>query len=96
MFSLLNNAVAKFVVLMIHYCRLIYSEFDQIQREEKLKFPPKPPQQRTWRGSTVAPFSGNNVLVLYSCSGNNTSNYFVQVLHNEQPIPMAVSFSFIF
>ncbi|XP_071732746.1 uncharacterized protein [Rutidosis leptorrhynchoides] len=65
------------------------SEFDQIQREESLKFPPKPPQKRTWRGSTVAPFSGNNVLVLYSCSEKNTNKYFVQVLHNEQPIPMA-------
>ncbi|KAI3735007.1 hypothetical protein L6452_14491 [Arctium lappa] len=65
------------------------SEFDQIQREEPLKFPPKPPQKRTWRGSTVAPFGGNNVIVLYSCSANNTSKYFVQVLHNEQPIPMA-------
>ncbi|XP_024990169.1 multiple inositol polyphosphate phosphatase 1 isoform X1 [Cynara cardunculus var. scolymus] len=65
------------------------SEFDQIQREEPLKFPPKPPQKRTWRGSTVAPFGGNNVLVLYSCSANNTSKFFVQVLHNEKPIPMA-------
>ncbi|GKD66507.1 histidine acid phosphatase, eukaryotic [Tanacetum coccineum] len=65
------------------------SEFDQIQREEPLKYPPKPPQKRTWRGSTVAPFSGNNALVLYSCSGNNTSEYYVQVLHNEQPIPVA-------
>ncbi|GKC72601.1 histidine acid phosphatase, eukaryotic [Tanacetum coccineum] len=39
------------------------SEFDQIQREEPLKYPPKPPQKRTWRGSTVAPFSGNNALL---------------------------------
>ncbi|PWA77035.1 Histidine acid phosphatase, eukaryotic [Artemisia annua] len=65
------------------------SEYDQIQREEPLTYPPKPPQKRTWRGSTVAPFGGNNALVLYSCSGNNTSEYYVQVLHNEQPIPMA-------
>ncbi|KAK1415460.1 hypothetical protein QVD17_31242 [Tagetes erecta] len=65
------------------------SEFEQIQREEPLKYPPKPPQKRTWRGSTVAPFAGNNVLVLYSCSENDSSRYFVQVLHNEQPIPMA-------
>ncbi|KAL8218077.1 hypothetical protein R6Q57_021450 [Mikania cordata] len=65
------------------------SEFDQIQSEEPLKFPPKPPQKRTWRGSTVAPFAGNNVLVLYSCSENDTSKYFVQVLHNEKPIPVA-------
>ncbi|KAJ9553252.1 hypothetical protein OSB04_017297 [Centaurea solstitialis] len=65
------------------------SQFDQIQREEPLKFPPKPPQKRAWRGSTVAPFGGNNILVLYSCPANNTSKYFVQVLHNEKPIPMA-------
>ncbi|XP_023731145.1 uncharacterized protein LOC111878897 isoform X1 [Lactuca sativa] len=65
------------------------SEFEQIQREEPLKYPPKPPERRTWRGSRVAPFAGNNVLVLYSCSRNNTNKYFMQVLHNEQPIPMA-------
>nr|XP_043634793.1 multiple inositol polyphosphate phosphatase 1 [Erigeron canadensis] len=65
------------------------SEFDQIQREEPLNFPPKPPLKRTWRGSMVAPFAGNNVLVLYSCSEKSTSKYYVQVLHNEQPIPMA-------
>ncbi|XP_076913895.1 uncharacterized protein LOC143572701 [Bidens hawaiensis] len=65
------------------------SEFDKIQREEPLESPQKPPQKRTWRGSTVAPFAGNNVLVLYSCSGNDTNKYFVQVLHNEKPISMA-------
>ncbi|KAJ0764496.1 putative phosphoric monoester hydrolase [Helianthus annuus] len=65
------------------------SEFDQIQKEKPLEYPLKPPQKRTWRGSTVAPFAGNNALVLYSCPENNTSKYFVQVLHNEQPIPMA-------
>lgn len=65
------------------------SEFEQIQREEPLKLPPKPPLKRSWKGSTVAPFAGNNVLVLYSCPANDTSKYFVQVLHNEKPIPMA-------
>ncbi|RVW42381.1 Multiple inositol polyphosphate phosphatase 1 [Vitis vinifera] len=64
------------------------SEFKQMQREEPLQYPPKPPQKRNWRGSTVAPFAGNNMLVLYSCPANSSSKYFVQVLHNEHPIPM--------
>ncbi|KAG8380881.1 hypothetical protein BUALT_Bualt06G0062800 [Buddleja alternifolia] len=63
-------------------------EFEQILREEPLQPPPKPPQKRKWRGSTVAPFAGNNMLVLYSCPTNNSSNYFVQVLHNEHPISL--------
>lgn len=52
-----------------------------------------PPQKRKWRGSTVAPFAGNNMLVLYSCSApdKSTSKHFVQVLHNEHPIPLPVS-----
>ncbi|GKU92169.1 hypothetical protein SLEP1_g5934 [Rubroshorea leprosula] len=64
------------------------SEFEQIQKEEPLDLPPKPPQKRNWRGSTVAPFGGNNMLVLYSCPANSSGKYFVQVLHNEHPIPM--------
>ncbi|CAK7325916.1 unnamed protein product [Dovyalis caffra] len=64
------------------------SEFQKIQREEPLELPPKPPQSRNWRGSTVAPFAGNNMLVLHSCPVNSASKYFVQVLHNELPIPM--------
>ncbi|XP_044509303.1 multiple inositol polyphosphate phosphatase 1-like isoform X2 [Mangifera indica] len=64
------------------------SEFHQIQREETLQLPPKPPKSRNWRGSIVAPFAGNNMLVLYSCPANFSNNYFVQVLHNEQPVPM--------
>ncbi|KAG8380850.1 hypothetical protein BUALT_Bualt06G0059300 [Buddleja alternifolia] len=63
-------------------------EFEQILREEPLQPPPKPPQKRKWRGSTVAPFAGNNMLVLYSCPTNNSSNYFVQVVHNEHPISL--------
>ncbi|KAG0463643.1 hypothetical protein HPP92_019712 [Vanilla planifolia] len=74
------------------------SAFEQTQREEPLKLPPKPPQHRNWRGSTVAPFAGNTMLVLFHCSSNSTegistiqdykSKYFVQVLHNEVPFPM--------
>ncbi|KAK3229629.1 hypothetical protein Dsin_001510 [Dipteronia sinensis] len=64
------------------------SEFQQIQREEPLQLPPKPPQNRSWWGSTVAPFAGNNMLVLYSCPSKSSNKYFVQVLHNERPTPM--------
>ncbi|KAL3524009.1 hypothetical protein ACH5RR_016843 [Cinchona calisaya] len=63
-------------------------EFKLIRREESLPFPPKPPQRRIWRGGIVAPFAGNNILVLYSCSNNNTNKYFVHVQHNEHPVPM--------
>ncbi|XP_031248383.1 multiple inositol polyphosphate phosphatase 1-like isoform X1 [Pistacia vera] len=64
------------------------SQLHQIQREEPLQLPPKPPQSRNWRGSIVAPFAGNNMLVLYSCPANVPNKYFVQVLHNEHPIPV--------
>ncbi|KAI9156434.1 hypothetical protein LWI28_006469 [Acer negundo] len=67
------------------------SEFQQIQREEPLQLLPKPPQNRSWRASTVAPFAGNNMLVLCSCPAKSSNKYFVQVLHNERPIPMPVS-----
>ncbi|KAF9594073.1 hypothetical protein IFM89_027282 [Coptis chinensis] len=40
------------------------AEFAQIQRDEALELPLKPPHKRNWRGSTVAPFAGNNILVL--------------------------------
>ncbi|CAK9173512.1 unnamed protein product [Ilex paraguariensis] len=63
-------------------------EFELIQREQPLQLPSKPPQRRNWRGSIVAPFAGNNMLVLYNCPANKSSKYFVQVLHNEHPIPM--------
>lgn len=66
------------------------SEFEKIQREKSLQLPPKPPQKRNWRGNTVAPFGGNNMLVLYSCPADTSNKHFVQVLHNEQPIPMPV------
>ncbi|XP_022748429.1 multiple inositol polyphosphate phosphatase 1-like isoform X2 [Durio zibethinus] len=64
------------------------SDFQRIQREEPLGLPSKPPHKRNWRGSIVAPFAGNNMLVLYSCPTNSSSKYFMQVLHNEHPIPM--------
>ncbi|KAK4279110.1 hypothetical protein QN277_016865 [Acacia crassicarpa] len=66
------------------------SEFEQIQKEQPLQLPHKPPQKRKWRGSIVAPFASNNMLILYSCpsADTSTSGYFVRVLHNEHPIPM--------
>ncbi|KDP44713.1 hypothetical protein JCGZ_01213 [Jatropha curcas] len=64
------------------------SEFQKIQREQPLELPPRPPQSRNWWGSLVAPFTGNNMLVLHSCPANSSNKYFVQVLHNEHPIPM--------
>lgn len=36
----------------------------------------------------MAPFAGNNMLVLYSCPNESSNKYLVQVLHNEHPVPM--------
>ncbi|XP_023552605.1 multiple inositol polyphosphate phosphatase 1-like isoform X1 [Cucurbita pepo subsp. pepo] len=60
----------------------------QTLREQPLQLPPQPPATRIWKGSTVAPFAGNNMLVLYSCPANLLDKYFVRVLHNEEPITM--------
>ncbi|KAJ4797802.1 Multiple inositol polyphosphate phosphatase 1 [Rhynchospora pubera] len=66
-------------------------EYEKIQRSESLDLPPKPPQDRNWRGRSIAPFAGNNMLVLYQCrdkqKGQNSS-YHVQVLHNEVPVSL--------
>ncbi|KAF2296298.1 hypothetical protein GH714_037298 [Hevea brasiliensis] len=70
---------------------LVFSLNDQnlkIQREQPLELPPRPPHSRNWWGSMVAPFAGNNLLVLHSCPANPSSKYFIQVLHNERPITM--------
>ncbi|XP_022146872.1 multiple inositol polyphosphate phosphatase 1 isoform X2 [Momordica charantia] len=64
------------------------SEFRQIQREEPLQLPPRPPATRIWKGGNVAPFAGNNMLVLYNCPANSSDQYFVRVLHNEEPVPL--------
>ncbi|KAK9116079.1 hypothetical protein Sjap_015026 [Stephania japonica] len=64
------------------------SDFTKIQHEQPLKIRPSPPLNRTWRGSMVAPFAGNNMLVLYSCPADSKSKYFLQVLHNEVPVPL--------
>ncbi|XP_050210441.1 uncharacterized protein LOC126660804 [Mercurialis annua] len=64
------------------------SEFQKIQRDQPLELPPRPPHNRNWWGSIVAPFAGNNMLVLHSCPADSSSKYLVQVLHNEHPIPM--------
>ncbi|KAI3864389.1 hypothetical protein MKX03_028425, partial [Papaver bracteatum] len=63
-------------------------DYERIQREKALELPPKPPLKRSWRCSTVAPFAGNNMLTLYSCPSNKKSKYFVQVMHNEVPVPL--------
>ena len=75
-------------------------DFEKIQREEALDLPPVPPQGRNWKGSVVAPFAGNNMLVLYQCtgkisdgsmiSGGQNNSYFIQVLHNEASVSMPV------
>ncbi|KAH0866510.1 hypothetical protein HID58_083721 [Brassica napus] len=64
------------------------SEYEKIQKEKPLELPPQPPKTRDFRGSTMAPFGGNNMLVLYSCPAASSPKYFVQVLHNEHPIAL--------
>lgn len=71
---------------------MFFSEFEKIRKEQPLELPPQPPKTRDFRGSTMAPFGGNNILVLYSCPVNSSPKYFVQVLHNEHPIAVPVSF----
>ncbi|KAE8648033.1 hypothetical protein Csa_005827 [Cucumis sativus] len=64
-------------------------DFKHIQNQECLELPPRPPATRNWKVSDVAPFAGNNMLVLYSCHvANSSDEYFVRVLHNEEPIAM--------
>ncbi|XP_010554688.1 PREDICTED: multiple inositol polyphosphate phosphatase 1-like isoform X2 [Tarenaya hassleriana] len=64
------------------------SDFEKIQKEQPLELPAKPPKSRNFRGGTMAPFAGNNMLILYNCPVDSSAKYFVQVLHNEQPIPL--------
>ncbi|XP_057862970.2 uncharacterized protein LOC131071222 isoform X2 [Cryptomeria japonica] len=72
------------------------SDIDKFQSNKPLKPPVKAPQQRRWRGSTVAPFAANNMLVLYKCPAKDDNlekvnppgdhdRFFVQILHNEKP-----------
>ena len=84
---------------ILHIICFACLDFEKIQREEALDVPPMPPQGRNWKGSVVAPFAGNNMLVLYQCpgktsdastSGGQNNSYFVQVLHNEVPLSMPV------
>lgn len=77
--------------LVLKFCYLNITDFRKIQREQPLELPPRPPASRIWKGSAVAPFAGNNMLVLYNCPANSSDQYFVRVLHNEEPIAMPVS-----
>ena len=88
-FLLLTSSESLLIDVLFWQC----TELKKIQKEQPLQHPPKPPQKRKWRGSTVAPFAGNNMLILYSCPApdKSTSKHFVQVLHNEHPVPLPVS-----
>ncbi|KAL9662773.1 hypothetical protein QQ045_027607 [Rhodiola kirilowii] len=55
------------------------SEIERIQKELPLRLPPRPPRGRNWKASKVAPFIGNYMLVLHSCSDDAPSKYHVQV-----------------
>lgn len=88
----------KFTVLML----LTFStDARSSQSEEPVKYAVRPPQQRTWKGSLVAPFAANTQLVLYKCPKDSQkvednadpdteSKYLVQVLHNEKPVTLPV------
>jgi multiple inositol-polyphosphate phosphatase/2,3-bisphosphoglycerate 3-phosphatase len=63
-----------------------------VQSEQPLQAPMRPPQRRLWRGSLVAPFGANTALVLYKCPSDSAhGKYLVQALHNEKPVVMPVS-----
>ncbi|CAN8300009.1 unnamed protein product [Cochlearia groenlandica] len=52
------------------------------KKEKPLELPPQPPKTRDFKGSTMAPFGGNNMLVLYSFPVDSLPKYYVHVLHN--------------
>jgi multiple inositol-polyphosphate phosphatase/2,3-bisphosphoglycerate 3-phosphatase len=66
------------------------TDIKQVQSENPLDAPLRPPQQRLWRGALVAPFAANTALVLHKCPADNEAGvkYLVQALHNEKPVIM--------
>ncbi|KAF2319162.1 hypothetical protein GH714_013650 [Hevea brasiliensis] len=99
--NLCINAMYKIICIVTCPCGLLlYAKFLVIcgilQNSRKTKgttfgTSSRPPHSRNWWGSTIAPFAGNNMLVLHSCPANPSSKYFIEVLHNEHPIPMPVA-----
>ena len=93
--------IKELIAHLTFFC--LHQDFEKIQREEPLDVPPMPPQKRNWKGSLVAPFASNNMLVLYQCPRKTDDNrisegqnsYFVQVLHNEAPVSMPVCTRFL-
>lgn len=67
---------------------------EKIRSELPLEPPPPPPKSRLWKGSVVAPFGANTMVVLYKCStskGGATEgedDFVVQVLHNEKQMTL--------
>lgn len=68
-------------------------EVQKILMEAPLEPPPRPPQTRLWRGSAVAPYGANSMVVLHKCSAANKDgspeeeiDFRVQVFHNELPV----------
>jgi hypothetical protein len=74
----------------------VYSDVHKLKKELPLDAPPPPPSSRRWRGSAVAPYGSNTMLVLYKCSHTETSvlenvdNFLVQVIHNERSVALQV------
>nr|USJ75256.1 PHY1 [Pteris vittata] len=69
-------------------------EVQKILMEAPLEPPPRPPKTRLWRGSAVAPYGANNMVVLHKCSSNKDGSqeeeddFRVQVLHNERSVAL--------
>ncbi|MCO5588386.1 hypothetical protein L7F22_042341 [Adiantum nelumboides] len=68
-------------------------EVEKILMEAPLEPPPPPPIPRVWRGSAVAPYGANNMVVLHKCSSKNKDmsdveedDFRVQIYHNEVPV----------
>ncbi|KAH7372767.1 hypothetical protein KP509_17G020000 [Ceratopteris richardii] len=90
-------AHAETVIPFICLLGLFLDEEDvqKIMIEAALDPPPAPPKNRVWKGSAVAPYGANTMIVLYQCSSTNEdgkqlqdSDFYVQVLHNERAVTL--------
>lgn len=66
------------------------ADVEKIRMELPLEPPPPPPKPRLWRGSAVAPYGANTMVVLHKCSAANKEevDFVVQVLHNEKSVAL--------
>lgn len=72
---------------------LDHGDVQKILMEAPLEPPPPPPKGRLWKGSSVAPYGANNMVVLHKCTsvnkdGTQEDDFRVQVIHNENSMAL--------